>query len=78
MKRKIVGFHLDHRREWVAELECGHGQHVRHNPPFQDRAWVLSAEDRANYVGVLVECHLCAGTRRPSTSPQKRQKPKGS
>jgi hypothetical protein len=31
--RKIVGFHLDERKDWVAELECGHQQHVRHNPP---------------------------------------------
>ena len=29
--RKIVGFHLDENLDWVAELECGHQQHVR--PP---------------------------------------------
>ena len=27
--RKIVGFHLDENLDWVAELECGHQQHVR-------------------------------------------------
>jgi hypothetical protein len=26
--------HLDARGEWVAELTCGHQQHVRHQPPF--------------------------------------------
>ena len=31
--RKIVDFHLDEDCEWVAELECGHQQQVRHNPP---------------------------------------------
>lgn len=59
MKRRIVGFHQDNRREWVAELACGHGQHVRHQPPFQDRAWVLTAEGRRRYVGVEIECKLC-------------------
>ena len=59
MKRKIVGFHQDYRREWVAELECGHGQHVRHQPPFQARVWVLTPEGRANFIGVMIECALC-------------------
>jgi hypothetical protein len=31
--RKIVDFHLDENLDWVAELECGHQQHVRHNDP---------------------------------------------
>ena len=35
--RKIVDFHLDENLDWVAELECGHEQHVRHNPPFYPR-----------------------------------------
>ena len=26
--RKIVGFHQDEERHWVADLECGHTQHV--------------------------------------------------
>lgn len=59
MRRKIVGFHQDLRKEWVAELECGHGQHVRHNPPYQDREWVLTAEGREKFIGALVECTLC-------------------
>lgn len=60
MKRKIVGFHQDQRRDWVAELECGHARHVRHAPPFQDRAWVLTAEGRQKFIGVQIECKLCA------------------
>lgn len=59
MLRKVVGFHQDGRREWVAELECGHGQHVRHAPPYQDRAWVLTPEGRQPFIGVPVECKLC-------------------
>ena len=33
MKRRIVGFHQDEEQHWVAELECRHNQHVRHDPP---------------------------------------------
>jgi len=33
-KRAINDFHLNHHVDWVAELECGHTQHVRHNPPW--------------------------------------------
>jgi hypothetical protein len=32
--RPIVGFHQDEHQDWVAELSCGHNQHVRHRPPF--------------------------------------------
>jgi hypothetical protein len=30
--RKIVDYHLDECFDWVADLECGHQQHVRRNP----------------------------------------------
>lgn len=60
MKRKIIGFHQDDYREWIADLECGHTQHVRHEPPFQDRAWVLTSEGRAKFIGAPVVCKLCS------------------
>lgn len=41
MKRKILSFHQDELDDWVADLECGHTQHVRHNPPWQERLWVI-------------------------------------
>jgi hypothetical protein len=37
MNRWVVGFHQDDHLDWVAELDCGHSQHVRHDPPFQMR-----------------------------------------
>ncbi len=59
MKRKIVGFRQDEVGDWVAELECGHGYHVRHQPPWQDRAWVLTQAGRDAHLGVEVECIRC-------------------
>jgi hypothetical protein len=32
--RKILAFRIDENRDWVAELGCGHQQHVPHNPPW--------------------------------------------
>lgn len=57
--RAIVGFALDDDGHWVATLSCGHGQHVRHEPPLQSRPWVLSAEGRASRVGVMLPCMRC-------------------
>ena len=59
MKRPIVGFHRDAEDHWVAELSCGHGQHTRHEPPFQERPWVLSPEGRAARIGAELDCVRC-------------------
>ena len=57
--RKIIGFHTDDENHWVAELECGHGQHVRHDPPWQVRPWVLTPESRQTHLGTMLNCRLC-------------------
>ena len=36
MHQPIVGFHVDEYGDWVADLQCGHGQHVRHQPPIHE------------------------------------------
>lgn len=59
MKRKIVGYHKDDLQDWVAELDCGHGQHVRHNPPWVNRPWVESHEGRDAMLGFELNCKLC-------------------
>jgi hypothetical protein len=59
MQRRITGFHQDEHGDWVAELECGHGQHVRHNPPWTNRPWVTTAEGRAQYLGQALRCRKC-------------------
>jgi hypothetical protein len=59
MEQPIVGFHQDEHGDWVADLACGHGQHVRHQPPFVSRPWVLTEEGRAGYVGRTLNCKKC-------------------
>ena len=55
----ITGFHQDEAGDWVAELACGHAQHVRHRPPWQNRPWVASAAGREAKLGTPIECPLC-------------------
>jgi tellurite methyltransferase len=57
--RAIVGFQRDAAGVWVADLACGHRQHVRHAPPWQSREWVLSEQGRAAHVGVELPCPSC-------------------
>jgi uncharacterized protein DUF3565 len=58
--RRIVGFHQDEERHWVAELECGHNQHVRHDPPWQNRPWVTTEGGRKSFTGQTLVCVNCA------------------
>ncbi|HXM13881.1 MAG TPA: DUF3565 domain-containing protein [Candidatus Eremiobacteraceae bacterium] len=57
--RKIVGFHQDEAGDWVADLECCHTQHVRHDPPWQSRPWVTTPEGRASRLGTELPCAKC-------------------
>jgi len=76
VERAISGFHRDEEGDWVAELACGHDQHVRHRPPFQLRPWVRDREGRDEALGTLLDCPLCeraeppAGLRRVGASPE--------
>lgn len=60
MKRRIVDFHVDDDGDWVADLECGHTQHVRHRPPWFRRPWVTTSEGRASMLGFRLWCKRCA------------------
>jgi len=51
----------------VADLACGHTQHVRHDPPWQNRAWVTSAEGRKAFVGAFLECKACTEVLSPES-----------
>ena len=59
MKQPITGFHLDGEGHWVADLGCGHRQHMRHQPPWQERPWILTEEGRRSRLGVELECKRC-------------------
>lgn len=56
MKQPITGFHKDEHADWVADLKCGHTQHVRHDPPWQLRPWVTTREGRSKYLGHQLNC----------------------
>ncbi len=59
MERAIVDFHQDEHGDWVAELDCGHSRHVRHEPPWMIRRWVLTEEGRRGFIGHKVDCKKC-------------------
>jgi hypothetical protein len=59
MRRKIVGYHQDKEGDWVADLECGHPQHVRHQPPWMERPWVVTPEGRRGRIGQELDCKRC-------------------
>lgn len=59
MDRAITGYHQDEEGDWVAELDCGHRQHVRHKPPFPVRPWILDEPGRAGRLGTTLACPLC-------------------
>jgi hypothetical protein len=59
VRRAIVGFELDEVGDWIALLACGHRQHVRHRPPWQERPWVLTTEGRQGRLGSPLECAEC-------------------
>lgn len=65
MERRIVAFRQDDEGHWIAELECGHERHVRHDPPWEKRPWVLDAAQREARIGSRLECGRCARDARP-------------
>ncbi len=59
MQRHITGFRQDEEGHWIADLDCGHSQHVRHNPPWFVRPWVITEQSRRDALGSTLECRLC-------------------
>lgn len=58
-QRAITGYERDDEGHWVARLACGHTQHLRHEPPWQVREWVLTEEGRAARLGTTLPCMKC-------------------
>jgi len=59
MKQRITGYHKDDESHWVAQLACGHNQHVRHDPPWVNRPWVITPEGRESMLGFELDCKKC-------------------
>lgn len=59
MNQSIIGYHKDEEDHWVAELNCGHFQHVRHKPPFINRPWVVTQQGRDSMLGEELNCKKC-------------------
>jgi Protein of unknown function (DUF3565) len=60
----MVGFRQDEVGDWIALLECGHSQHVRHEPPWQNREWVTTRSGRETHLGTQLACRECADAAR--------------
>jgi hypothetical protein len=61
MKRRIRSFRPDPAEPgaWIVELDCGHSQHLRHDPPFSSRPWLPSEAGRRQFLGVAIDCKRC-------------------
>ena len=75
MQRTIVSFAVDALGDPIARLDCGHAQHIRHQPPFQLRPWVMTAEGRASMLGTALNCLRCARLEWPADFVAYKQTP---
>ena len=59
----------------MADLDCGHSRHMRHNPPLANRPWLNSETERIRMLGVELDCQTCddlAAARVPANHPGRR------
>lgn len=66
----IASFRQDENGDWIAVLDCGHSQHVRHRPPMETRVWVTTEEGRRCRIGALLPCRACRMPRIPSPAKE--------
>jgi hypothetical protein len=64
-ERRMVGFRQDDAGDWIADLDCGHSQHMRHEPPWNERPWVTTVSGRRAHLGNCVPCLRCARSEPP-------------
>ncbi|WP_182870935.1 DUF3565 domain-containing protein [Stieleria mannarensis] len=69
MKQPITGYHTDEEGHWVAQLACGHNQHVRHDPPWMNRPWVTTETGRQSMLAYQLECKKCDENAPPDERP---------
>ncbi len=75
MERPITGFGHDDRGDPIAILSCGHPQHVRHNPPFINRPWVMTEQGRSSMLGAALNCVRCDRFELPDSFVSYKQTP---
>lgn len=73
--RTIIALHQDAEAHWVARIDCGHAQHMRHQPPLISRPWVLTEEKRAGRIGMDIDCPLCDRAEMPADYTEYRRTP---
>ena len=59
MDRRIVSFRIDDDGHWVGVLDCHHGRHFRHQPPWWRCEWVQTNDGRQARIGQLTDCPKC-------------------
>ncbi|QDU87253.1 hypothetical protein Pla175_06110 [Pirellulimonas nuda] len=69
MQQPITGYHTDDDGHWVAQLACGHNQHVRHDPPWLIRVWVTTSSGREAMLGHRLGCKKCDEHAAPGPRP---------
>ena len=75
MHRFITEFKIDEHGDWVAFLSCGHRQHVRHRPPFEERPWVITEIGRRDKLGMPMDCIRCGRLQIPDDFKAYRRTP---
>ncbi|WP_290650605.1 DUF3565 domain-containing protein [Aquisalimonas sp.] len=70
MRRAIIDFHTDEEDHWVADLECGHTQHVRHRPRGSSGNGSPTPEGRASMLGYRLWYKRCEDGEPPSRTPE--------
>ncbi|GJL83823.1 MAG: hypothetical protein DHS20C01_34570 [marine bacterium B5-7] len=59
----VSGFSQDSAGDYIIHLDCGHRQHVRHSPPWQERSFVIDGASRRARIGTTWDCPWCSGLR---------------
>lgn len=75
MEQRIEDYRCDEEGHWVALLDCGHPQHLRHKAPFENRPWVLTAEGREANKGAILNCVRCDAFEHPEGLVRYKQTP---
>jgi Protein of unknown function (DUF3565) len=68
--RTIIGFRQDESGDWIADFDCGHSQHFRHNPPWINHPWVTTEHGRNDHLGSTVRCGQCSAAERIGDPPE--------